>query len=211
MPKINDREKLIIFIIICIGTIFLWHRILYLPKKTELKRIKDEIKRIEKDSERLTLEIAELGEQGKKERIILQRYTEQVAKIPSIATISSISEQMVKDAKDKDIRIVSMVPIILPGSKQREEMALKEIYLDIVLEGDYLDLAKYIMDLAELPFLNGYQKFRINSDKEVYPMVEAEIGCNLLFFNLPVNQLKTSNSHFDLFVDVPPKFASLVK
>ncbi|MBW1741410.1 MAG: type 4a pilus biogenesis protein PilO [Deltaproteobacteria bacterium] len=183
--KFGVREKIILFVVIYLGAIFLWYKFLYLPKNNELKRIKQELKSIQMQYKPF------LGDTFRpplleEETAISEKYHELTAKIPERDEIPSAMIQMAKIGQGRDIRILSTKPVtsrLFAKHRLPKGSQLKEIPVDMVLEGRFVDIGRYLFDLMNLPFLGGYNKIQMETSKKIYPEIRANITCLLLFFD----------------------------
>jgi len=182
------RKKIILFSTACLSAVFLWYMFLYSPKNAELKRIKDDLKSIQAQHELFLKRDAFqpssiLPEQ---EATIYEKYNELTAKIPERDYIPSAMIQMIKTGEGRNIRIVSVKPVtsqLFANPRLVGESQLKEVPVDIVLEGRFTDIGRYLFDLMDLPFFSGYNNIRMEESEEIYPKIKANIKCVLLFLN----------------------------
>lgn len=181
--KFGIREKIFLLAIVYLGAGFFWYTSLYLPKSTELKRIKEELKSTQKQCEILSRYIQPASiEEGS----IPEKYHELIAKIPERDEVPSAIIQMVRAGQGRNIRILSTDPStsqLLTTYGRPAGYQLQEIPVEIVLEGRFVNIGRYLFALMNLPFFGGYNSIRLEANEETYPKTRTTIGCMLLFLN----------------------------
>jgi len=184
--KFGIREKTILFAVVCLGAVFLWYKLLYLPKNTELKIIKEDLKSTQIQCELLLGNASRPGFRLENEAAVSEKYDELMAKLPERDEIPSAIIQMIRTGKDGNIRILSTKPVtseLFANRRRPKESHIKEVPVDIVLEGKFVDIGRYLFDLTDLPFFGGYSKLWIETSEEIYPEIRAGVRCTLLFLN----------------------------
>lgn len=184
--KFGIREKIILFAVVCLGAVFLWYKLLYLPKNTELKIIKEDLKSTQIQCECFLGDASRPPFRLEDEAAVSEKYNELMAKMPERDEIPSSIIQMIRTGKDRNIRILTTKPVtseLFANRRRPKESHIKEVPVDIVLEGKFVDIGRYLFDLTELPFLGGYSNFQMGTSEEIYPEIRAEVRCTLLFLN----------------------------
>jgi Tfp pilus assembly protein PilO len=186
--KVGMREKIILFSAVCLGAVFLWYELLYLPKQKELESISKELKSIQTQRESLlkTGVLQPFFMVAEEEAAVSAQYNKLAAKIPDRNGLPSAMIQMMRRGQGRNIRVISMTPALsqlLENHTQADECQLREIPVDIVLGGKFVDVGRYLLDLMGLPFFGGYHNLQMETSEETYPEIDARIGCILLFFN----------------------------
>ena len=188
--KIGIREKISLIVTACLITVILCFILLFLPKKKELKRIKDELKSTKMEYELLSNYISSVAFKSSKKQEISRKQKELLEKLPEKEDIATTLSQITKIGQGKNLRILCVKPIKLQLFKNYRsdwEAQLEEIPVEIVLEGRFFDVGKYLFDLIKIPFFGGYKKIEMESIEEIYPRVKANIDC-ILFFSTNIKQ-----------------------
>jgi Tfp pilus assembly protein PilO len=185
--KLYTREKIIVFSTVCLGAVLLWYKLLYLPEKYELESIREELTSIQMQhepfSKNSTFRPSSIFAE---EAAISAQYNELTARIPERDEIPSAMIQMIRPGQGRNIRIISVRPVmsqLFENHTLPDEFQLKEVPVDIVLEGKFVDIGRYLFDLMSLPFFGGYNNLQMETSEEMYPEINAKITCILLFFN----------------------------
>jgi Tfp pilus assembly protein PilO len=182
--KLDIREKIALFMGVCFSAMLLWHLFLYGPQKKDLERIKEEQKLIQTQYDRL-LEDFSSAMLGSAEKIKISRKCIEILKnLPRKEEIGFALSQIMKTGESHDIRIISMTPQKLSFSESQDtktESQLEKIFIDMIMEGRFIDMGQYLFDLVELPFFAGCSKIGIETAKEIYPETRAKMTCVLLF------------------------------
>lgn len=184
--KLGTREKIILFSTVCIGAVLLWYKLLYLPQKYESESIREELKSIQIQHESLSKNGVLQPAFMEEEAAISAQYNKLTAKIPERDEIPSAMIQMIRPGQRRNIRIISVNPLMSQLFENRtlpDEFQIEEVPVDIVLEGKFVDIGRYLSDLTSLPFFGGYSNFQMEMSEEIYPKINAKITCMLLFFN----------------------------
>ena len=88
--------------------------------------------------------------------------------LPRKEDIASALSQIIEISQGKDLRIISINPNKIsfsdhqatgPGSK------LEKMAFDLILEGSFINISQYLLDLVDLPFFVGYRSIEIKASK----------------------------------------------
>ncbi len=187
---IGIRERIGLFVIACFVTVLLWHMFFYLPKKGELKTIKEEIKMFQGQYNLLSNDASIAAFKAANAGRISKRYNELIKKLPQKKDIASTLSQIAKIGQRENIRILSIEPLKFQLFKNRKSMKdshLEEIPIDIIMKGKFVDIGRYLFDITNLPFFVGYKSIRMEMSEEICPDTKAKITCVLLFLRNGIN------------------------
>lgn len=172
---------IILFLIIVIFVIFL-----YQPKIAARAKIKEEtralkakigeLRKLAKETEVLKTRIAKLEEENK----------EFVARIAPRSEVLQLAKQLSEEAKKYNIRFLSIRP---PGldtllTEETKETPLRPIPFEIVLQGRYLDIGKFIANLSKFPYFIKVYELEFTGKDEIKPLIEGRILVNIFASSL---------------------------
>lgn len=181
--KLVFRDNLSIFIIICLGMILLWYAFFYLPKTNNIKKMEDEIRKLELSKESNSI-ISAYSTTTKEEYEIQKEFNNIFAGLSEIDRLPVILEEIKEIGLKTDIKIFHVELPELKSSSAEEESEkspIKETLISIDLEGKFVKVQECLSSLIDLSYFGGYTYIKMNSDEELYPLINTTFGCIILF------------------------------
>ncbi len=159
----TKREKILVLLFTIILPIFLFYKIYYIPSKTKIKLIEEDIKKLE-------LEIAKLEDFVKREKEVerevknRKNFLEEIKNIlPTEEEIPQLLKQVSEIAKKNKLEILRFTP-----RQEVKHNYYNIIPFDLELKGYFYDILKFLNEVENLPRLVTL------TDIEVLPQQKEE-------------------------------------
>ncbi len=179
--RLNMREKIGFFIIILFGLTILWYIFLFLPKNSELKKIKNEILLYEVRS-KSNINISTTLE-SEKEKAILDKFNNILKTLPKTEELPITLNNIKEIGQDSNIKILSLEFLNLKSRREitnQSEVLIEEIPINIVVQGDFFNIGQFLSYIIELPFFGGYTHIKMKTNEELYPEIQVKFMCIIL-------------------------------
>lgn len=179
--KLKQREKILIFGGAGIIVMWLLYSYVYLPKRSEGKRLGQEIgfidqsiksnREIMQNSKMLEAEIEQLQQELGKIRAVMGGKRQ----------IFQVMEQLEEEPFKSNIKLVSIQPLSeetklgSPGVTGPSQSAYTRFSIDMKLECRYKAIGPYLEALESLPMLITIQKVSIEGDEDIYPNLTVNL------------------------------------
>lgn len=181
MIKLDRRILLLILYPgICLIMILVWYNLLYGPRLKEREALEGRIKAVQTEANELQEKSNKLSLVLKEKREITESYNQLVGGILRDTDIPSAMISIIKSGRGKNIRILSVRPDTSELFSGGNTGQLKTVKFEFELEGRYIDIGLYLIEISELPFFKGYENVHIEAVKELYPKTKANVVCSLL-------------------------------
>ncbi len=172
----------VVFLIVVLS----WYRLLYLPKMSEIKTMRQDLDAIQRKMEFYSEESFQAARTLREQQAIAERYHSLMAAVPHGDQVPSVMARIAKMGRVRNVRMVSIRPDTSgmfsdDGTQQGYDLQVKQVRFEMHVQGTFMNISRWLSDLSGLPFFRSCQAIRIRTDEGHYPGTEADITCAFTF------------------------------
>jgi Tfp pilus assembly protein PilO len=169
---VTKREKTIIWAAVYVVVFVCFHEFVYQPKEKELLRLKEEIKTVDLEIERIVRAIPGLRK-SEEELTREQRRLSLLEKSTSgRQQILELLRQLAKEAYRLNMDVISLEPREEPPL---ENSPYKRLTIVMNLQCPYRHLGLYLKGLIDLPGLVTVDGVQIVRDNQIFPKLQVKL------------------------------------
>jgi Tfp pilus assembly protein PilO len=183
--KIEQREKVIIGILILVVAAIGVYRLLFIPRVRKISNVRKETEILSvkmKDARNLKREMPFLEKEiisKRKEFFLFQKGL--VKKTEISDAISKLSQA----GEKYDLKFLSVKPRDVKGEKIvsiSREISCRKLFIAMEVRGRYNNLGRYFEELEKLPFTIRVEHFEIHGKEDILPDVDAIVSLALYVY-----------------------------
>ena len=177
----NAKHKMLVPVVIILAMTIVWYLLFYQPKRTSLKKIKQEITALSEKVKSFAVSDAELT--------VLRKGIDQKqvdlagieARLYAKTELPRIADEIERRGKAHGLQFHAITPsygaLLRVGSVETEEgpSPLIKLPIDFQLEGRYKDFGQFVEEADDYPFIFTVGAVELRHTPELYPRLDIQM------------------------------------